>query len=57
MRTLTGDFSDNDVAWAQGELDRAMATKEWTAALLAGDPTVLHEWTAWCAIVSSRKAA
>jgi hypothetical protein len=56
VRTLTGDFSDEDVEWAQAELDKAMATKEWTDALLRGDPTALHAWTALCAVVSSRKA-
>jgi hypothetical protein len=56
VRTLTGNFSDEDVEWAQVELDKAMATKEWTDALLRGDPTALHAWTALCAVVSSRKA-
>jgi hypothetical protein len=55
VRTLTGDFSDDDVEWAQGELDRAMATPEWQAALLRGDPEATHAWTAYCAVISSRK--
>jgi hypothetical protein len=55
IRTLNGDFSDEDVEWAQGELDRLMATPEWRTALLSGDPTALHQWTAWCAVISSRK--
>jgi hypothetical protein len=58
VRTLTGDFSAEDVAWAQGCLDRALSSKEWCDALLAGNnPAVLHEWTAWSAIVASGKAA
>jgi len=55
VRTLTGNFSPEDIEWAQGWLDRGMATKEWTDALLRGDPTVLHEWTALCAVVSAGK--
>jgi hypothetical protein len=54
---LTGDFSEADIEWAQGWLDKGMATREWTDALLRGDPTVLHEWTALCAIVSAGKSA
>jgi hypothetical protein len=57
VRTLTGDFSEADIEWAQGWLDKGMATKEWTDALLRGDPTVLHEWTALCAVVSAGKSA
>jgi hypothetical protein len=57
IRTLTADFSDEDIEWAQRELDRGMATKEWTDALLRGDPTVLHEFTALCAVVAAGKAA
>jgi hypothetical protein len=56
-RILDGNFSDEDVAWAERELDRGMATKEWTDALLRGDPTVRHEFTALCAVVSAGKAA
>jgi hypothetical protein len=56
IRTLNADFSDEDIEWAQRELDRGLATKEWTDALLRGDPTVLHEFTALCAVVSAGKA-
>jgi hypothetical protein len=56
-RILDGNFSDEDVAWAERELDRGMATKEWTDALLRGDPTVRHEFTALCAVVSAGRAA
>jgi len=56
-RILDGNFSDEDVAWAQRELDRGLATKEWTDALLRGDPTVLHEFTALCAVVAAGKVA
>jgi hypothetical protein len=55
VRTLTGNFSNEDIEWAQGLLDKSMATKEWADALLRGDPTVLHEWTALCAVVSAGK--
>jgi hypothetical protein len=55
-RILDGNFSDEDIAWAERELDRGLATKEWTDALLRGDPTVRHEFTALCAVVSAGKA-
>jgi hypothetical protein len=54
-RFLDGNFSEEDQLWAQQSLDRAMATKEWTDGLLRGDPTCLHEFTAWCAVVSAGK--
>jgi hypothetical protein len=54
-RALTGNFSAEDIEWAQGLLDKGMATKEWTDALLRGDPTVLHEWTALCAVIAAGK--
>jgi hypothetical protein len=57
IRTLNADFSDDDIEWAQRELDRAMATPSWRDALLAGDPTAKHEFTALCAVVSAGKAA
>jgi hypothetical protein len=57
VRTLTGDFSDSDRAWAQTELDRAMATPEWGAALLRGEPEAVHAWTAWSAVIASGKSA
>jgi hypothetical protein len=56
-RTLTGNFSEADVEWAQRELERGLATKEWAAGVLAGDPTCVHEWTALCAVVSAGKVA
>jgi hypothetical protein len=52
---LDGNFSAEDQMWAQRELDRAMATPEWTAALLRGDPTAKHAFTAWCAVISAGK--
>jgi hypothetical protein len=54
-RILDGNFSEEDQMWAQRELDRATATPEWTAALLRGDPTAKHEFTAWCAVISAGK--
>jgi hypothetical protein len=54
-RILLGDFSAQDVEWAQGLLDKGMATKEWTDALMRGDPVIVHEWTALCAVVSAGK--
>jgi hypothetical protein len=54
-RILDGNFSEEDQMWAQRELDRAMATPEWTAALLRGDPVAKHEFTAWCAVISAGK--
>jgi hypothetical protein len=57
VRTLTGDFSAEDIEWAQGWLERGMATREWTDALLRGDPAVVHEWTALCGMVSAGKSA
>jgi hypothetical protein len=54
-RILDGNFSDEDVAWAQQSLDRAMATPAWREALVSGDPTARHEMTAWSAVISSRK--
>jgi hypothetical protein len=57
VRTLTGDFSDEDREWAQTELDRAMATPEWGAALLREDPEAVHQWTAWSAVIASGKSA
>jgi hypothetical protein len=57
VRTINADFSAEDIAWGQENLDRAMATKEWADALLRGDPTVVHEWTAWCALVAAGKSA
>jgi hypothetical protein len=56
-RFLDGSFSVEDVLWAERELDRAMATKEWTTALLNGDPVARHELTAWSAIIASGKPA
>jgi hypothetical protein len=56
-RTLTGNFSEADVEWAQRELERGMATKEWRDGVLAGDPTCVHEWTALCAVVAAGKTA
>jgi len=56
-RIVTGNFSAEDIEWAQGWLDKGMATKEWTDALLRSDPTVLHEWTALCGVVSAGKSA
>jgi hypothetical protein len=53
----TGNFSEADVEWAQGWLEKGLATKEWTDALLRGDPTVLHEWTALCGVIASGKVA
>jgi hypothetical protein len=55
VRALTGDFSDEDIEWAQRELDRGMATKEWADRLLSGDPEILHQWTAYCCILAARK--
>jgi hypothetical protein len=57
VAALTGDFPQQDIEWAQGVLEKGMATPEWRQALLNGDPTVLHEWTALCAVVSAGKAA
>jgi hypothetical protein len=54
-RFLDGDFSEQDQLWAQQSLDKALSTKAWTDALLAGDPTARHEFTAWCAVVSAGK--
>jgi hypothetical protein len=56
-RILDGNFSPDDIEWAEHELDRGLATKEWTDALLRGDPTVRHEFTALCAVISAGKAA
>jgi hypothetical protein len=55
IATLTTGFSDEDVAWAQRELDKCLATKEWTDGLLRKDPQVMHEWTALCAVAGSRR--
>jgi hypothetical protein len=55
IRTLMADFSDDDIEWAQRELDRGMATKEWADRLLSGDPEILHQWTAYCCILAARK--
>ena len=57
IRILNADFSDNDIEWAQRELDRGLATKEWTDALLRGDPTCLHEFRALCGVIAAGKAA
>jgi hypothetical protein len=54
---IAGDFPAEDIEWGQRELDRAMATPEWTDALLRGDPVATHEWTAWCALIAAGKAA
>jgi hypothetical protein len=54
-RIVTGEWSDEDVGWAQQLLDRGMATPEWTNALLRGDPAAVHEWTALCGVLSARK--
>jgi hypothetical protein len=57
IRTLNADFSPEDIEWAETELNRALATKEWTDGLLRGDPTCRHEFTAWCAVIAAGKAA
>jgi hypothetical protein len=57
VRTLNADFSEDDILWAQNELDKAMATPAWRDALLAGDPTAKHEFTAWCAVVAAGRVA
>jgi hypothetical protein len=57
IRTLNADFSEDDIEWAQRELDKAMATPSWRDALLAGDPTAKHEFTALCAVVAAGRAA
>jgi hypothetical protein len=56
-RIVTGDFSAEDIEWGRQQLDRAMATKEWTDGLLRGDPTCVHEFWAYTALVAAGKAA
>jgi hypothetical protein len=56
-RFLDGNFSDEDIEFAQRELDRLTATPAWRDALLAGDPQCRHELVAWSAVISSGKAA
>jgi hypothetical protein len=55
-RFLDGSFTEGDELWAQQSLDKALSTKAWTDALLAGDAAARHEFAAWSMIISSRKA-
>jgi hypothetical protein len=55
IRTVNGDFSEEDIAWAQAELDKCLATKEWVDGLLRADPKILHERTALCAVIAAGK--
>jgi hypothetical protein len=54
-RFLDGSWSDEDVEFAQRELDRLTATPAWREALLAGDPTARHEQRAWSLVAGSRR--
>jgi hypothetical protein len=55
IKTLTGNFSPEDIDAAQTELDRLIATPTWRERLLAGDPECRHAFTAWCAVISAGK--
>jgi hypothetical protein len=55
VKAITGDFTPEDIAWAQTELDKCLATREWVDGLLRGDPKILHERTALCAVISAGK--
>jgi hypothetical protein len=55
VKAITGDFTSEDIAWAEAELDKCLATREWVDGLLRGDPRILHERTALCAVISAGK--
>jgi hypothetical protein len=55
VRILTGDFPPDYIEWAQQNLDRCIANKEWTDALFRNDPAVLHEFRAWCGVIAAGK--
>jgi hypothetical protein len=54
-RILDGNFSDEDVEFAERELDRLKNDPVWQKALLSGDRTARHEQLAWSGIIGSRK--
>jgi hypothetical protein len=54
-RMLDGDWSDEDVEFAERELDRLKNDPAWRQALLAGDRTARHEQRAWSIIAGSRR--
>jgi hypothetical protein len=51
-KTLTGDWTAEDVEYAQACLDQGFATKEWVDGLLRGDPVCVREWTGLCGALS-----
>jgi hypothetical protein len=55
VKVIAGDFTSEDIEWAQAELDKCLATREWVDGLLRGDPKILHERTALCAVISAGK--
>jgi hypothetical protein len=54
-RIITGNWSDEDIQFAERELARLTNDPAWQKALCAGDRTARHELRAWSAVAGSRK--
>jgi hypothetical protein len=54
-KILDGNWSDDDVQFAERELDRLVNDPDWQRRLLAGDRTARHEQRAWSAVAGSRR--
>jgi hypothetical protein len=54
VKIVEGDWTAEDVEWAEGLLAKGMATPAWVEGVLAGDPTCLHEFRALCGVISSK---